>query len=416
MENYHKIFPLSNTQHSQKSYDWTRQNNNAMLYRLIEQQAPISRIQLSYLSQLAPASVTKICRQLLANKLIKEIEHQPSTGGRRAISLVVEQQYWLTFLISLEQNQLTLGVMDLTGKVLAQKSTILIEFNNLLTLEQEIGVTVQKFYQQVKAEYTTHQFLAAALVINGVVDEQSSLVYQLPNLPLTSPWDPRVCLAKILDVPIYLGHNIRSLALAECYLGEAQSCNDMLFLRIHHTQVGAGIVLNHQLFVGHQYTAGELGHIQVEPEGKRCLCGNIGCLETVVSNQAIEQQMQSLLEQQSQFKQQAYNISQICQVIEQDHIAKQLINYVGEQIGRVLAMSVNIFNPEKIVISGEITQAQGVLFPAIQQALSDYALPNLAEKTLIVASKLKNENLIGGFALIKRALWEGELLQKCLKN
>ncbi|AWX13068.1 hypothetical protein CEP49_00105 [Mergibacter septicus] len=57
-------------------------------------------------------------------------------------------------------------------------------------------------------------------------------------------------------MPVYLGHDIRSLAFAECYLGGAKACNDLLFLRIHHTRVGAGIVFNHQLLAGHQYTVG----------------------------------------------------------------------------------------------------------------------------------------------------------------
>ncbi|AWX13069.1 hypothetical protein CEP49_00110 [Mergibacter septicus] len=107
--------------------------------------------------------------------------------------------------------------------------------------------------------------------------------------------------------------------------------------------------------------------MQVEPDGKPCLCGNIGCLETVVSNQTIEQQMQQILDNQGKLEPHSYSISNLYQDIEHNQNAKQLMNYVGEQLGKVLAMSVNLFNPEKIVISGEITQAAAVLFPAIKK-------------------------------------------------
>ncbi|AWX15987.1 transcriptional regulator [Mergibacter septicus] len=391
-------------------YTLGKSNNSALLYRLIEQHSPISRIQLATLSQLAPASVTKVCRQLLAKKLIKEVEYQQSTGGRRAVSLVLEQQNWLTLLISLDHRRLTLAVMNLAGELLTHQQVVLQAFHSINELEQQLLAEIQAFYQE---QVTLSQlFLASAFVVNGIVDEKNSIVYQLPNLSFANPWNPISALKKILSMPVYLGHYIRSLALAECYLGGAKACNDLLFLRIHHTRVGAGIVFNHQLLAGHQYTAGELGHIQVEPDGKPCLCGNIGCLETVVSNRAIEQQMQQILDNQGKLEPHSYSISNLYQDIEHNQNAKQLMNYVGEQLGKVLAMSVNLFNPEKIVISGEITQAAAVLFPAIKKALSCYALSNLAENTSIESSQLKNEEVIGGFALIKRALWEGDLLQQ----
>ena len=77
-------------------------------------------------------------------------------------------------------------------------------------------------------------------------------------------------------------------------------------------------------------------------------------------------------------------------------------------------MSVNMFNPEKIVISGEITQAKNILFAAIRKTLESHALPAFVSNTPLVASELSNEDVIGAFALVKRAMLDGSLLQRLL--
>ena len=190
-------------------------------------------------------------------------------------------------------------------------------------------------------------------------------------------------------------------------------------MRIHRG-VGAGIVINHELFSGYKKNVGEIGHIQVDPLGKRCMCGNVGCLETVVSNSAIENKMSELLEDGYQSKWlslEAHDIEAICKASnKQDAVATELIEHVGTQIGRVLAMSVNMFNPEKIVISGEITQAKNVLFAAIRRTLESHALPAFVQNTPLAASELSNEDVIGAFALVKRALFDGSLLRRLIEE
>ncbi len=394
--------------------DLVKQMNSAVVYKLIDQQGPISRIQISELSQLAPASVTKITRNLLARGLIKEVEQQESTGGRRATSIVAEYKGFRTLLIHLGRQEIVLAMMDLSTKLLKKET---FEFPDMVDITSLEGCLMNKLDAFIRENHKRHsELIAVGITVSGFVNSKN-LIENLPYLTLSEPWDLARRISERFKLPTFIGQDVRSLALAEHYFGVTKDCYDSLLLRIHRG-VGAGIVINHEVFQGYKNNVGEIGHIQVDPLGKRCLCGNVGCLETVVSNSAIEDKMQKLLEDGYHSKWlslESHDIEAICKASnKQDEVATELIEHVGVQIGRVLAMSVNMFNPEKIVISGEITQAKNILFAAIRKTLESHALPAFVSNTPLVASELSNEDVIGAFALVKRAMLDGSLLQRLL--
>lgn len=395
--------------------DLVKQMNSAVVYKLIDQQGPISRIQISELSQLAPASVTKITRHLLARGLIKEVDQQESTGGRRATSIEAEHKAFRTILIRLGRKHTTFAIMDLSTKLIKKEVFDLPESQTVESIEAFLFERIGFFIQENNKR--GYEFIAIGITVPGFVDAKTNMIEYMPHLKLERSWNLANNISQHFNLATFIGHDVRSLALAEHYFGVTQDCYDSLLLRIHRG-VGAGIVINHEVFLGYKNNVGEIGHIQVDPLGKRCLCGNVGCLETVVSNSAIERKMHQLLEDGYQSKWlslEAHDIEAICKASNKnDAAAMELIEHVGVQIGRVLAMSVNMFNPEKIVISGEITQAKHILFDAIQRSLDNYALPAFVKNIPLVASELKNEDVIGAFALIKRALLDGSLLKRLL--
>ncbi|HBO37444.1 MAG TPA: transcriptional regulator [Pasteurellaceae bacterium] len=397
--------------------DLVKQVNGAVVYKLIDQQGPISRIQISELSQLAPASVTKITRNLLARGLIKEVEQQQSTGGRRPTSIVAERNAFHTLLIHLGRQEIIFATMDLSAALLKKKQIKFPKTRDRIGLERYLIEQLERFIHASKR--TDSELIAIGIAVSGFVNAKDNLIENLPYLELAEPWDLANHLERHFNLPTFIGQDVRSLALAEHYFGSTKDCYDSLLLRIHRG-VGAGIVINHEVFQGYKNNVGEIGHIQVDPLGKRCLCGNVGCLETVVSNSAIENKMLKMLEEGYHSKWlslESHDIEAICKASnQQDAAAIALIEQVGEQIGRVLAMSVNMFNPEKIVISGEITQAKSILFAAIRKTLETHALPAFVANTPVLASELSNEEVIGAFALVKRALLDGSLLQYLLSE
>ncbi|MCD1127595.1 ROK family transcriptional regulator [Jinshanibacter sp. LJY008] len=392
--------------------DLVKQLNGAVVYRLIDQQGPISRIQIAELSQLAPASITKITRQLLDRGLIKEVEQQASTGGRRAVSIVTENKNFHTVAVRLGRNNATITLYNLSGKALIEEPYSLPE-RTQEALEKGLLQAINHFIETYSNKI--RELIAIAISLPGLVDPEDGVVKYMPHISVSN-WELGKVIHERFNISCFIGHDIRSLALAEHYFGATQDCEDSMLIRVHRG-AGAGFIINGQIFLGKNRNVGEIGHIQIDPLGERCYCGNFGCLETVASNFAIEQRVRNLLSQgyNSKLTLDDCSISAICKAANKgDDLAVNVIDYVGHQLGKAISIAINLFNPQKVVISGDITEAHKVLLSSIQRCIDNQVLINFRQNLPLVTTQLDHRSAIGSFALVKRSMLNGVLLQHLL--
>ncbi|MBD1571868.1 ROK family protein [Vibrio sp. S17_S38] len=395
--------------------DLVKQLNSAAVYRLIDQQGPISRIQVADVSQLAPASVTKITRQLIEQGLIKEVAQQASTGGRRAISLTTETSPFHSVAIRLGRDYIQFSLYDLSGHELAQQHS-LFKYDNQQDLLNGIVLYTQNFIDQNR--HTIEQFIAIGLILPGLVNPETGVVEYMPNTDIDNLSLGNL-LSETFGVKAFVGNDIRGLALAEHYFGASKDCLDSILVSVYRG-TGAGIIVNGQVFLGTNRNVGEIGHIQIEPLGEQCQCGNFGCLETVAANPAIISHIQSRLDQgypSSLTNTKPLDMTAICEHANRgDELATQALTRVGNHLGKAIAMTVNLFNPQKIIIAGEIVKSKEIIFHAIQRNIENHSLKTFHKNLPIVESKLYTQPTMGAFAMIKRAMLNGVLLQKLLEN
>lgn len=396
--------------HQGRSNTRLKQSNTALVYQLIDANDTISRVNIVQQSALAPASVTNITRELIQAGIVKELSQQASTGGRPAISLAANRSEWFFISCRLGRQILQTSIMDLSGKRYQLTEYTLSDHS-----AQGIVQALIQSITELKANTRQTPLIAVAITMAGLVDSKSGIVRYSPNHELQD-FHLTQALAS-LSLPVFIGNDIRALALSEYYLGAATHCNDYLLISIHNG-VGSGIVSGGQLLVGKHHTVGEIGHVQIDPFGKPCHCGNFGCLETVVSNQAIVGYAQDLIQHGhptalSEYA--ALTIDDICHAANQgDAIATQAIQYAGRYLGQVLAMMVNVFNPEKLLFTGEIMAAEQILLPVIREQIQRQSLSRFAKEVTLCSAHFQTQSTIGGYALIKKALYDGPLLNTLL--
>ncbi|WP_338882333.1 ROK family protein [Xenorhabdus sp. TH1] len=386
-----------------------RQTNIGLVYRLIDQYGPISRIALSKKAQLAPASITKITRELIDAHLVKETEF-PGLGfrGRPAVGLKVESEGWQFLCIRIDEGRIVIGLRDLSCNLVVEKQLAFSVPQNCSFLDCIVNEIDNFFlYQQSTLERLT----AISITINAIVDPingiiHSSPYYDIQDLPLGKFLHQRT------GLPIFLQHGIAAWTIAESLYGAGKNYQDLIQLVIDDN-VGAGIMTSGQMLHAGNHSVVEIGHIQVEPNGERCYCNNIGCLETVVGIKKVLQKFRSQTESQSG----SLTIDSLCQAaIDGDPRVTELVHDVGERIGRIMAIMVNIFNPERILIGSPLNPVKHILYPAIQQQIIQRSLPGYSQQVDIVTTQFDNTGTLPAAALIKQALYNGELLLELMQG
>lgn len=395
--------------------DHIKQTNAGVVYRLIDQHGPISRIELSRRAQLAPASITKIVREMLDAHLVQETEFQePGSRGRPAIGLVLDTLAWHYLAIRIQPGAITLTLRDLSSRAL-EEDRLPLPVTSDVPLLQNLQTLVDAFF--IRHQQRLERLTAIAITTPGLINAASGVVHRMPgydveDMPLGET------LAQRSGLPVFVQHDISAWTLAEAQSGASRGAQDVIQIVIDET-VGAGVISGGQLLHKSGRALVEIGHTQIDPWGQQCYCGNHGCLETVASTASLLQlaQQRLALQPDSQLHQQPLTLENLCRAAQQgDRLAHDAIAGVGHHVGRMLAMMVNIFNPQKILIGSPLNQAADVLFPAINSTIRQQALPAYSRDLELVPALMRDPGTLGAAALIKDALYNGHLLIKLLQG
>lgn len=244
----------------------------------------------------------------------------------------------------------------------------------------------------------------------GAVDPETGKVIFAPNLV----WEDvplKKELEKHLGLPVFVENdgNICTLGVYETELQSKPRHMVGIFLG---TGIGAGLILNGQLFSGFNRTAGEIGHMILEVGGPKCGCGNRGCFEALAGRQAIFQKVQSavkagqktLLTEMLGDDLADMRSGDLRKAIRRgDKLVERIIEEAAEYTGIAVANLINLLNPEVVVLGGGIIDAlEDEMMAIIIETAQDYALPGTAKGIEIIPSKLGDDAGIVGAAVLAR--------------
>jgi glucokinase len=231
-------------------------------------------------------------------------------------------------------------------------------------------------------QLTVRKFQAAAgmagigIGVPGIIEMQSGTVRESPNLPDWRDYPVRDEIERRLRATVILENDANAAALGEKWLGAAASVDDMCMLTLG-TGVGGGIVLKGQVWHGMTGMAGELGHINVDPNGPPCNCGSRGCLEQLASATAIKRmaiegiatgkapELARAMHSEPEFSSKVVH-----QMATQgDEVAQEIFRRVGDALGIALADVINIFNLPMYVLGGGVASAWDAFAPTMMERI-----------------------------------------------
>jgi glucokinase len=278
------------------------------------------------------------------------------------------------------------------------------------TVVQRIGEMVDASLAKARDDWGTLHVLGVGMGSPGPIDTQAGIVRISPNLgwrdtPLRDMVQARVRL------PTTLENDASCAILGEWWQGAAQGASILIGLTVG-TGIGGGIILDGEIFHGASDVAGEFGHMTIDSTGRRCKCGNYGCLEAYASGPAIAARAIEGIEVGAETTLSGYvggDLSRItAQIVYQaanngDELALEVVRDTARFLGAGIASLVNIFNPELVVLCGGVTAAGERLFRPIRQEVMRRAFRPAAEACRIVPGTLPGTaGVFGAVAIFLR--------------
>jgi len=223
--------------------------------------------------------------------------------------------------------------------------------------------------------------------VPGPIDYNQGLVIEPPNLPGWKRVNLKAILTKRFKVPVFIDNDANCAALGEALFGAGKSARNFIYMTVS-TGIGGGIIIDRKVYRGANGSAGEFGHMIIDPRGYKCGCGNRGDLEAMASGTSIK----------TRSGEDAMAIHIRAQ--QGDRKAIKVINDTAKYLGIGIANLVNIFNPEMVVIGGGLSNLGEMLLKPTRQEFKKHALKLPAKSVKIVRAKLRDKSgLMGAVAL-----------------
>ncbi len=293
--------------------------------------------------------------------------------------------------------QLKYGVIDSSGHIVFKNQVPSPpDIKSLMTLLGELWRELERKYPG--------RIRSAGFGFAGFFSLKEKKIKQSPNYPALNDFPLFPALKKIIPVPFAVHNDANLAAYGEYLYGSARRAHSLVFLTVG-TGLGSGIILEGELWEGKGGFAGELGHITVNPEGLKCGCGNVGCLETEVSAPA-------LVRNYLNFSGKDENLTAkdiYLRARAGDEAARKSFERCGYFLGIALGTVINFLNPEQIIIGGGVMKAGRLLLnPAIAEARRRSIGPSFALCQIQKARLGNDAGLMGAAAWARHQLESGK--------
>jgi glucokinase-like ROK family protein len=350
----------------------------------------LSRVQLARKTNLSNTTITNLVCELLEQGVLVEEgaqsqeEPRPVGRPRTGLRLVPDARYALGVHIGV--GMFRVAIVNLYAEMLDSK----IEEFSLETSAEEVMQRIAASVNGmiVASGIDRERILGVGIGASGLVNYPSGVNVLAPNLG----WHNvpiRSCMEEALRLPVTVDNNVRAMALGEAYFGLGRGVDTLAFV-YGRIGVGAGFVVEGQVFRGSGTGAGEIGHVIMIPEGgDLCRCGQRGCLETLVSEPVILRQAKeialhnpnSLLANKLRQESDTRSIERVFDAARQgDGETQALIEKRAYYLGVTLANLVNTLNPELILLGGMFAQGEDLFLPIAEQTMRQLAFAGMGEK------------------------------------
>ena len=359
----------------------------------------ISRTDLADQMGLTRAAVTLIVNDLLDNGVILEAESRAIPSGRPPVVLEINPKRGIVGAVDMGATHMNIALADFSAKIIDEKYLAFDIKHGPQICLSEVSRNLHELLD--RSGVNISQLMAVGVGVPGPVITDAGTVVSPPIMPGWDGYPIRETLQKEWGCPVSLNNDAELGALGEWAYGAGRGERNLAFIKVG-SGIGAGLIINQQIYCGTTGSAGEIGHLTIDENGPLCSCGNHGCMEAFAGGHAIALQARKLVESGKRTLLSGIPIEYLtAQEVAKaarsgDLPSQEIIMRAGTFIGIAIAGLINLFNPGAVIIGGGVAQAGDLLTTSIRQAVRERSLLASKQGVHITTAMLGNRSSLMG--------------------
>lgn len=354
---------------------------------------------------LSVPTVTKFIDELCADGYVNDCGKLETAGGRHPslYGLNADSGYFVG--VDLKKDSLNMALINFKGDVINIEMKVPFKQDNTMDCVDRLAEEIRRFISSLSVD--TNKILNVCVGMSGRVNPNIGCNYTRLNFGEEHPIS--ALLAERLHLNVCIDNDSRAMAYGE-FIKRSDGCpRNLIFINVNWG-LGMAIIVDGKMYDGMSGFSGEFGHNYGYDNQQICECGKKGCIETEVSCSALYRKFiervrageNSVLTQEKPIDE--ITVDDIISVVKrEDVLAIELVEEIGAKLGRHVSDLINIFNPEQVIIGGELSRAGNYLLPPIISAVRRYTLNLMYPSADIVLSELQDKANAVGSALLARS-------------
>jgi predicted NBD/HSP70 family sugar kinase len=379
------------------SLERLRAQNRTRALAVLQRRGVASQADIVRETGLSRTTVSSLVADLLEERVVVEradaARQAPSPGGGRPPTLLSLEPSSGGFVgIDFGREVVRVAVANRAGDVLvdarSERLEVAHEAQKAITAAEQMTSTLLE-----EAQLHADRVIGAGVAVSAPVSTNSPGFASGVIFPAWAEFNAGAILTERLGVTVHLDNDANLGALAEATFGAGRGKRNIFYVMLSEG-IGGGVIIDGRIYTGQTGAAGELGHIVVDPDGQVCRCGNRGCLATVAGGAALTAALR-------QARGPEVTLDELIALAHDgDPGAGRLIADAGQAVGRVLAGACSLFDPELVIIGGEVAPAGEPLLESVRASFDRWISPASGHKYPIVAGELgARAEVLGAIAL-----------------
>ncbi|RGM45264.1 MULTISPECIES: ROK family transcriptional regulator [Bacteroides] len=360
---------------------------------------------------LSVPTVTKFISEMCEDGYINDYGKLETSGGRHPSLYGLNPGSGYFIGVDIKKFAINIGLINFKGDMVELKMNIPYKFENTPEAMEELCRLINNFIK--KASVNKEKILNICINISGRVNPESGYSFSQFNFserPLAE------ILTEKIGYPVCIDNDTRAMTYGEYLQGCVKGEKNIIFVNASWG-LGIGIIIDGRIYTGKSGFSGEFGHINVFDNEILCHCGKKGCLETEASGSALHRILTerikngegSILSDRIDIKETPLTLDEIIAAVnKEDLLCIEIVEEIGQKLGKQIAGLINLFNPELVIIGGTMSTTGDYITQPIKTAVRKYSLNLVNKDSVIMASKLKDKaGVVGACMLARSRMFEG---------